>query len=104
LEALHNYGGPGNVRELINRVRRAIVMSEGRAITARDLELAEYVEILPVPLAQVCEAAERQAIELAFLRHRGGLGDAAQPLGFSRVMLYRLRCSHGRRHMEREPM
>ena len=73
IAAMHNYGWPGNVRELINRVRRAIVMSEGRAITARDLELGEYVEVAPVSLAQAREAAERQAIELALLRHRGRL-------------------------------
>ncbi|WP_133647923.1 sigma-54 dependent transcriptional regulator [Paraburkholderia flava] len=104
IAALHNYSWPGNVRELINRVRRAIVMSEGRAITARDLELAEYVEIVPVSLAQAREAAERQAIELALLRHRGRLGDAAQELGISRVTLYRLLCSHGMRHIEAEPL
>jgi DNA-binding NtrC family response regulator len=104
IAALHNYSWPGNVRELINRVRRAIVMSEGRAITARDLELSEYVEIVPVSLAQAREAAERQAIELALLRHRGRLGDAAQELGISRVTLYRLLCSHGMRHMESEQM
>jgi DNA-binding NtrC family response regulator len=104
IAALHNYSWPGNVRELINRVRRAIVMSEGRAITAPDLELAEYVEIVPVSLAQAREAAERQAIELALLRHRGRLGDAAQELGISRVTLYRLLCAHGMRHMEGEPI
>ncbi|PLZ01814.1 Fis family transcriptional regulator [Burkholderia sp. WAC0059] len=98
--ALHNYGWPGNVRELINRVRRAIVMCEGRSITARDLELADYVDVVPVSLAQAREAAERQAIELALLRHRGRLGDAAQELGISRVTLYRLLCAHGMRHME----
>src|SRR6201995_4981231 len=104
IAALHNYSWPGNVRELINRVRRAIVMSEGRAITARDLELSEDVEIVPVSLAQAREAAERQAIELALLRHRGRLGDAGQELGISRVTLYRLVGSQGMRHMESEPM
>ena len=97
IAAIHNYGWPGNVRELINRVRRAIVMSEGRQITARDLELGEYVEVAPVSLAQAREAAERQAIELALLRHRGRLGDAAHELGISRVTLYRLLGSHGLR-------
>lgn len=102
IAALHNYQWPGNVRELINRVRRAIVMSEGRLITACDLELSDYVEIVPVSLAQAREAAERQAIELALLRHRGRLGDAAQELGISRVTLYRLLGTHGMRHMEVE--
>jgi DNA-binding NtrC family response regulator len=100
IAAIHNYGWPGNVRELINRVRRAIVMSEGRQISARDLELGEYVEVAPVSLAQAREAADRQAIELALLRHRGRLGDAAQELGISRVTLYRLLSAHGMRHIE----
>jgi len=100
IAAIHNYGWPGNVRELINRVRRAIVMSEGRQISARDLELGEYVEVAPISLAQAREAAERQAIELALLRHRGRLGDAAQELGISRVTLYRLLSAHGMRHIE----
>ncbi|WP_116136414.1 sigma-54 dependent transcriptional regulator [Trinickia diaoshuihuensis] len=103
IAALHNYAWPGNVRELINRVRRAIVMSEGRLISAHDLELAEYVEIAPVSLAQAREAAERQAIELALLRHRGRLGDAAQELGISRVTLYRLLSAHGMRDIHIEP-
>jgi DNA-binding NtrC family response regulator len=101
--ALYNYAWPGNVRELINRVRRAIVMSEGRSITAHDLELADFVETAPVSLAQARGAAERQAIELALLRHRGRLGDAAHELGVSRVTLYRLLGAHGMRHAELEP-
>lgn len=59
------------MRELINRVRCAIVMSEGRTISAGDLELSGYVATTPVMLAQARETAERQAIELALLRHRG---------------------------------
>jgi len=97
IAAIHNYGWPGNVRELINRVRRAIVMSDGRHISALDLELGGYVEIAPTSLARAREAAERQAIELALLRHRGRLGDAAQELGISRVTLYRLLTAHGLR-------
>jgi DNA-binding NtrC family response regulator len=100
IAALHNYTWPGNVRELINRIRRAIVMSEGRHITAHDLELGEFVEMAPVSLAQAREAAERKAIELALLRHRGRLGDAAQDLGISRVTLYRLLCAHGMRQAD----
>ncbi|KQR76915.1 Fis family transcriptional regulator [Burkholderia sp. Leaf177] len=97
IAAFHNYGWPGNVRELINRIRRAIVMSEGQQISASDLELADYVKVAPVSLAQARESAERQAIELALLRHRGRLGDAAQELGISRVTLYRLLTAHGLR-------
>jgi DNA-binding NtrC family response regulator len=97
IAAMHNYGWPGNVRELINRVRRAIVMSDGRQINAADLELAEHVDVAPMSLARAREAAERQAIEKALLRHRGRLADAAQELGISRVTLYRLLTTHALR-------
>jgi DNA-binding NtrC family response regulator len=104
IAALHNYGWPGNVRELINRVRRAIVMSEGRQILASDLELGEYAEAAPMTLAQARELAERQAIEVALLRHRGRLGEAADELGISRVTLYRMLTSYGLRTKAERPM
>ncbi|KAB0660279.1 Fis family transcriptional regulator [Burkholderia territorii] len=97
IAALYGYSWPGNVRELINRVRRAIVMSEGRMITAADLELNEFATLAPVSLTEAREAAERQAIEQALLRHRGRFADAARELGVSRVTLYRLMCAHGMR-------
>jgi DNA-binding NtrC family response regulator len=90
ISAIHVYGWPGNVRELSNRVRRAIVMSDNRQIHAVDLELGKHVESEPMSLASAREIAERQVIELALLRHRGRLGDAAKDLGISRVTLYRL--------------
>ncbi|MGF6770819.1 DNA-binding NtrC family response regulator [Paraburkholderia sp. GAS199] len=95
IAALHQYDWPGNVRELINRVRRAMVMSEGRTISADDLELSNYAASNPLTLAQARETAERQAIELALLRHRGRPGDAARELGVSRTTLYRLLSAHG---------
>jgi DNA-binding NtrC family response regulator len=103
IAAMHNYGWPGNVRELINRVRRAIVMSEGRQIQAADLELDEYVDAAPMSLARARDAADRQAIEKALLRHRGRLGDAAQELGISRVTLYRLLSSLSLREAATSP-
>jgi DNA-binding NtrC family response regulator len=95
--ASNNYGWPGNVRESSNRVRRAIVMSEGRQITATDLELSDYANLEPISLAQARQAAERIAIEFALLRNRGRLIDAARELDISRVTLYRLLRAQGLR-------
>jgi DNA-binding NtrC family response regulator len=103
IPAIHNYGWPGNVCELINRVRRAIVMSDGRQIRAADLELAEHVDVEPMSLARAREAGERQAIEKALQRHRGRLADAAQELGISRVTLYRLLTNHALRGAKAPP-
>jgi DNA-binding NtrC family response regulator len=101
ISAMHRYDWPGNVRELINRVRRAIVMAEGRTISAEDLELSTYATAVPLSLSQVRETAERQAVELALLRHRGRPGDAARELGISRATLYRLLAAHGIRGADR---
>ena len=90
IAALHNYGWPGNVRELINRVRRAIVLSEGKSITAQDLELTDHVSLAPDSLRGARAAAERRAIEVALFVHKGRVVDAARDLGISRVHLHRL--------------
>jgi DNA-binding NtrC family response regulator len=103
IAAIHNYAWPGNVRELINRVRRAIVMAEGRLIGVHDLELGEFAEPVPTSLAQAREAGERQAIEMALLRNRGRLGEAARELGVSRVTLYRILSAYSMRDAATSP-
>ena len=100
IAAIQNYSWPGNVRELINRVRRAIVMTEGKLIGARDLELGEFAECIPLSLAQAREVGERQAIEMTLLRNRGRVGDAARELGVSRVTLYRILSAYSMRNAE----
>jgi DNA-binding NtrC family response regulator len=90
IAALHNYGWPGNVRELINRVRRAIVLSEGKVITAHDLELTDHVSLAPDSLREARASADRRAIEVALFVHKGRIVDAARTLGISRVHLHRL--------------
>ncbi|MEI5996898.1 sigma-54-dependent Fis family transcriptional regulator [Paraburkholderia bengalensis] len=88
IEAMYRHTWPGNIRELGNRIRRAVVMAEGRLIGAKDLEL--LTDQIPLSLSSVREDAERKAIEQALLRHRGRYGEAANDLGISRVTLYRL--------------
>jgi DNA-binding NtrC family response regulator len=84
----------GNVREPINRVWRVIVLSEGRTISAADRDLSAHAAA-PLVLPHACEAAERKAIELALLRHRGCPDDAARDLRISRTTRYRLLAAHG---------
>ncbi len=99
VEAMYNYQWPGNVRELINRIRRAIVMSDGRQLSAADLDLAPYATRQATTLAEARERAERRTIEASLLRHRHRLTEAAAELGVSRATLYRLMVSHGLREL-----
>ncbi len=87
--ALHDW--PGNVRELQNRVQRAVIMADGRRITAADLELTDANDALPPQtLKESREVLERQVVEEALRRHRGKITSAAVELGVSRPTLYEL--------------
>lgn len=91
LMALENYAWPGNVRELQNRVKRAVIMAEGKQITANDLELDSAKGIgRSFSLRDLRERAEREAI-LRALNHSGGkIAQAADLLGISRPTFYDL--------------
>ena len=92
LAALDGWDWPGNVRELENRVKRAVIMAEGKLITAVDLDLdpneAEGSDLLNLKAAR--EAADRRAIRHAMARTDGNISGAARMLGISRPTLYDL--------------
>jgi two-component system, NtrC family, response regulator len=91
LRALILHRWPGNVRELQNRVRRALIMADGKRVTARDLELADALSDLPPQtLKEARESVEREMIQDALRRHRGKITSAALELGISRPTLYEL--------------
>ena len=90
LNAMASYPWQGNVRELINRVRRGMVMCENKFISARDLGIDSSSDLQLVSLKQAKERAEEQAVKLAVQRSPQNLSIAARLLGVSRVTLYRL--------------
>ena len=91
LRALSLHSWPGNVRELQNRVRRAVIMADGKRVTARDLELTDVRSDLPPhTLKEARESVEREMIQDALRRHRGKITSAALELGVSRPTLYEL--------------
>lgn len=85
---------PGNVRELENRVKRAIIMAEGKALTAEDLDLASG-DPEALNLRAVREAADRKAIGEALARADGNISQTARLLGISRPTLYDLLKAYG---------
>jgi two-component system NtrC family response regulator len=96
LAAIENWGWPGNVRELENRLKRAVIMADGKLITAEDLDLiAGAAESLPVNLKAAREAADRHVIRKALAQTDGNISGAAKLLGISRPTLYDLLKQYG---------
>lgn len=89
-EALMSHHWPGNVRELQNTLKSAVIMAEGKQITADDLMLAgnDESKALPLNLKEVREAAEKRAISKALSLCDGNMSRAAEMLGVTRPTLY----------------
>ncbi|MDX1634502.1 MAG: PEP-CTERM-box response regulator transcription factor [Marinobacter sp.] len=92
IAGINQYSWPGNVREMINKVKRAIIMADGKRITAEDLELAcdNSVTDTLLNLRQVRETAERRAINQALQTSGFNMAQAARLLGVTRPTLYNL--------------
>jgi two-component system NtrC family response regulator len=91
IQAIHLHPWPGNVRELQNRVRRAVIMGEGKRLTAADLELTDANSGTALTtLREARETVERKMIRNALQRNSGNVSAAASDLGVSRPTLYEL--------------
>ncbi|WP_341304943.1 sigma-54 dependent transcriptional regulator [Pseudomonas sp. TMP25] len=96
LLAMASHHWPGNVRELANRVRRGLVIAEGKQIEAEDIGLERVIKRPPLlgTLEDYKLRAERQAVGDALMQHSQNLSQAARALGISRPTLYRLLHKH----------
>lgn len=91
IRAMGRHAWPGNIRELENRVRRAVIMAESRRICAEDLELTSpSTAPLGATLKEAREAVEREMINQALRKHQGKIAPAASELGISRPTMYEL--------------
>ena len=93
-DAIDAYAWPGNVRELENRIKRAVIMADGKQVTAADLDLPgtpDGAEVsLPINLRAAREQIDRRVIRQALTRTENNISGAAKLLGISRPTLYDL--------------
>ncbi|MEE4299899.1 MAG: PEP-CTERM-box response regulator transcription factor [Pseudomonadales bacterium] len=92
LQAIEAWEWPGNVREMENRIKRAVVLCDENRITVEDLELEapEQQESHPFNLRAVRDEAERQAVGRAMAMSNDNITQAARTLGVTRPTLYNL--------------
>lgn len=92
IEKLMSHHYPGNVRELQYIIERAVIMSDGDILQAKDL-LFSPIESTLVAEAELAETklsdVEKNTILKVIEKHNGNITRAAKELGLTRTALYR---------------
>jgi len=96
-DAIEAYSWPGNVRELENKIKGAVIMADGKQVTAADMgiESVEEHEANSLNLREVRQQAESKAIRVALMKNFGNISRAAEQLGVTRPTLYDLLNKYG---------
>jgi two-component system NtrC family response regulator len=95
LLSLEQYPWPGNIRELENRIRRAVTLTDNPRIAPEDLDLPnpdENQEGLTLKTAR--DAVEKRVIEQTLAKTGGNITKAATILAVSRPTLHDLISRH----------
>jgi len=96
VQAIEAYAWPGNVRELENKIKGAVIMADGKMVTAADLGLDVSDERgASLNLREVRANAESKAIRVALTKCFGNVSKAAELLGVTRPTLYDLISKYG---------
>ncbi len=94
--AIESYSWPGNVRELENKIKGAVIMADGKLVTAADLGVsAGDGQSETLNLREVRQCAESKAIRVALTRSYGNISKAAELLDITRPTLYDLMNKYG---------
>ncbi len=85
---LEKYPWKGNIREMENKIERALILANNNTISVHDLDILDFEEIHENednPLSEM----EKNAIEKALFKNHGNISKTAEELGLSRAALYR---------------
>jgi len=95
-QLIENYQWPGNIRQLENKIKRAVIMAEDTILTEEDLDIGLATEEeIPLNLKVVREIAETNAIKRALAYTNNHVSNAAKLLGVTRPTLYSLFTKYG---------
>jgi two-component system NtrC family response regulator len=94
LRAIQAHPWPGNVREMENRVQRAVILARDSYLRPEDLELEEPTAESPRTLQDAREDAEKKLLIDALTRNAGNITRAARDIDVSRPTLHDLLRKH----------
>jgi transcriptional regulator with PAS, ATPase and Fis domain len=89
LVAMRKYAWPGNIRELENRVKKAVVLADRALVSAEDLDLRPEVLEPILPLAQAKEEFQKRYINEVLERNGGNRTKTAKDLGVDPRTIFR---------------
>jgi DNA-binding NtrC family response regulator len=89
LEQIANHAWNGNIREMENRIERAVILCENNYITVSDLDLEQITTYEDNQDDIQLSALEKTAIEKILLKNNNNISKTAEELGLSRGALYR---------------
>ena len=87
IEAMLHHTWPGNIRELIHRTERAVIMGTGQYLDEVDLALESSRLKEPKTLKELRHSVERDGILHTLIRNRWNITHASKELGISRKTL-----------------
>jgi transcriptional regulator with GAF, ATPase, and Fis domain len=87
--AMKKYAWPGNIRELENRIKKAVVLTEKAVLGADDLDLKPH-DMQPIlPLAEAKEQFQKDYINKVLERNGGNRTKTAKDLGVDPRTIFR---------------
>jgi two-component system, NtrC family, response regulator len=90
MAAIEAHAWPGNVREMENRIKGGVAISDGPSLSASDLGLSGARKVPVLTLREVRDDAEKRAVLQALAAADGNVTRAAALLGVSRPTVYDL--------------
>ena len=91
LKKLERYRWPGNIRELIHTLERAVILSESKMLQPADFLFPEAEKDVEGVVFENynLEEVEKTVIRKTLKKHEGNISHAAKELGLTRTSLYR---------------
>lgn len=89
LTAIRRYAWPGNIRQLENRIKKALVLCDRSLLSAEDLDLGNDAQAPIVPLEKAKEDFQRQYVMDVLERNNGNRTQTARDLGVDPRTIFR---------------